>query len=245
LWFESHEWSKHGICAGAIDADDFFAQVCALSDAPLAVMATQEAGGMQAMVSAVKADGFPVFSVDEFNDQIELSACAGADGRWKLSAPSSFASVCGVSNSATAPPLTTTGHSSAACWPNRQGPPCRVDSECAGISGCARCAHSGYCTDVPLVTEGVCHIGRHGPRCHGDTDCVGVFNCLRCARSGYCTAVPLETLAGKEALHLATPVASCAFAVLIVFGLVAARMTLRWFPIANQHDDVERYVSIT
>ena len=42
LGFEQHEWGKHGVCAGVKDAKDFFTQVCALSAAPLSVMAATE-----------------------------------------------------------------------------------------------------------------------------------------------------------------------------------------------------------
>lgn len=38
----------------------------------------------------------------------------------------------------------------AQCCPGVKGPPCGSDADCAGESGCVRCAHSGACTDVPL-----------------------------------------------------------------------------------------------
>ena len=38
----------------------------------------------------------------------------------------------------------------AKCCPGVKGPPCRSDADCTGETGCARCAHSGHCTDVPL-----------------------------------------------------------------------------------------------
>merc|ERR1712232_1015634 len=50
LWFESHEWSEHGICAGAIDEDDFFQQVCDLSREPLNVMRSARNYGFDAMI---------------------------------------------------------------------------------------------------------------------------------------------------------------------------------------------------
>jgi len=36
------------------------------------------------------------------------------------------------------------------CIPNTHGPACSADGDCASVSGCVRCAKSGYCTDVPL-----------------------------------------------------------------------------------------------
>ena len=47
LGFEQHEWGKHGVCAGVKDAKDFFTQVCALSAAPLRVMAATVAAGVE------------------------------------------------------------------------------------------------------------------------------------------------------------------------------------------------------
>jgi ribonuclease T2 len=38
----------------------------------------------------------------------------------------------------------------AQCCPGVKGPACTSDADCAGESGCARCAHSGHCTNVPL-----------------------------------------------------------------------------------------------
>jgi hypothetical protein len=45
LDFEQHEWEKHGCCAGAEDADDYFDQVCSISTAPLKVMSDSKSNG--------------------------------------------------------------------------------------------------------------------------------------------------------------------------------------------------------
>ena len=37
------------------------------------------------------------------------------------------------------------------CADNTHGPPCSADSDCDGVTDCARCAGSGYCTDVLLA----------------------------------------------------------------------------------------------
>ena len=34
---------------------------------------------------------------------------------------------------------------------NQHGPPCSSDADCKGVPDCVRCAHSGYCTDQPLL----------------------------------------------------------------------------------------------
>jgi hypothetical protein len=31
-----------------------------------------------------------------------------------------------------------------------KGPTCSSDSDCTSLTGCVRCAKSGYCTDQPL-----------------------------------------------------------------------------------------------
>ena len=35
------------------------------------------------------------------------------------------------------------------CVPGTHGPPCGADSDCVGVPDCVRCAHSGFCTDLP------------------------------------------------------------------------------------------------
>jgi hypothetical protein len=91
--FENHEWEKHGRCAGVADADDYFHQICALSSEPLASMAGASDWGDS--VHKLITAGFPVWSIDNDNDQIQVPVCAGHDGRWKIVAPSKFSSQCG------------------------------------------------------------------------------------------------------------------------------------------------------
>lgn len=97
LTFEQHEWGKHGKCAGVRDAADFFGQICELSAAPLRAMASARASSsdLQTIASAVASAGFPVFDTDGQNSQVELSACAGADGKWAFAAVKDMGSVCG------------------------------------------------------------------------------------------------------------------------------------------------------
>lgn len=93
--FERHEWEKHGRCAGAKGAADFFGQTCALSAAPLAAMA--KASTFDAMVANLKSAGYPIWDVEpgQGGGSVELSACAARDGRWKLAEESSFSAACG------------------------------------------------------------------------------------------------------------------------------------------------------
>jgi len=156
LEFINHEWEKHGVCAGVNNVDHFFGQVCALSAAPVAVIEkAKEAGAtFDAMVQAVQDDGFPVFAVDAGEDQIGLSLCSGPNSgnKWVIADVSEFQAKCGGGSPAPAPTPSPPAPSPAtSCVPNKHGPACSSNSDCGGISGCIRCAGSGYCTDVPLT----------------------------------------------------------------------------------------------
>jgi len=152
LGFQQHEWGKHGVCAGVVDAADFFGQICALSSAPLKVMAPIKAqgGDLSAMVTAVTNAGYPVYQVDEGEDQIYLSACASSDGRWKIGAVKDFPTLCPGGDGPAPPAPPAPSPSGGQCNSGEHGPRCSGDTDCSGASNCVRCAHSGYCTDVPL-----------------------------------------------------------------------------------------------
>jgi len=153
LSFETHEWDKHGVCAGVQDESDFFTQVCSLSSAPLLTLAESRnsTGSFTAMQQALMDAGYPVFDVDTYNMQFLISVCASNDGLWKIAAVGDMPQVC--AGTRPPPPSTTTGPPvppATSCEPNTHGPPCTSDADCAGVPNCLRCAHSGYCTDVPL-----------------------------------------------------------------------------------------------
>lgn len=102
LWFIVHEWKSHGQCSGARSAEDFFAQICGLSQEPLAVMTAAREAGVEELsefASRLDAAGFYVSSTDNYTSQVKLSACAGEDGRWVLAAPSEYGERCGNGNS--------------------------------------------------------------------------------------------------------------------------------------------------
>jgi len=174
-WFQNHEWTKHGTCAGTKNDDDFFNQVCDLSREPLVLInkirderimpCVQQKTEPQQETCFLKIikemeEAYPVWSVDQYNDQIMLSACAGRDGRWKLAKVADFPSVCSWSNaggntlSPTArrrrPASRPSHHGKAVCAPQKPGPRCRRDSDCSSKNGCLRCARSGKCTNQPL-----------------------------------------------------------------------------------------------
>jgi len=145
---------------------DFFTQVCALSKAPLKVMAaTVSGGGDLALVkSDLIAAGYAVFATDAKHAQVELTACADASGTWHLAPVADFAAKCGKGPNPPAPgpaiadfaakcgkkPKTPApGPAPTKCVPGKQGPACKTDSDCTHAAGCRRCAHSGFCTAEP------------------------------------------------------------------------------------------------
>jgi len=164
LWFETHEWTKHGSCAGVKDADDFFGQVCALAQRPVQQLEKEKEAGTEfdSMVEALNTSGYPVWSVDKVHDQVLLSACADNNGRWVLSSVSEMPAKCGGKSPSPGPsppspspptpaPPGPAPPAQGSCSPGKKGPPCSSNDDCSHSGGCIRCAHSGYCTDVPLV----------------------------------------------------------------------------------------------
>jgi hypothetical protein len=153
-WFVEHEWSKHGVCAGAGSEDDYFAQICAISSGPLRAMATaRKAGGdLYDLVRAVHDAGYPIFNIDRHDSQIMLSACARRDSRrsnafiWQLAKVTDFATACGDGRGVAPSP---TPVPSARCILYQRGPPCASDGDCLAVDGCLRCARSGFCTNNP------------------------------------------------------------------------------------------------
>lgn len=105
LQFEVHEWEKHGWCAGCRDEQDYFEQICSLSKKPLRVITARKQSVFSVqdskprvfdrMTKALKQAGYPVYSVDDGEYQIMLSACLDErTGKWKLSSVEDFAAVC-------------------------------------------------------------------------------------------------------------------------------------------------------
>eukprot|EP00930_Biecheleria_cincta_P008709 TRINITY_DN110246_c0_g1_i1.p1 TRINITY_DN110246_c0_g1~~TRINITY_DN110246_c0_g1_i1.p1 ORF type:complete len:326 (-),score=19.18 TRINITY_DN110246_c0_g1_i1:564-1472(-) len=146
--FQKHEWEKHGVCAGAKNADDFLQQVCNLAEGPLRVMRGARAARMDLSdtVDALQRSRYCVWSTST-QKQIELSTCAGSDGRWVLADVNDFPKVCGHGGG----PSPAPSPSKLQCVPGHHGPKCETNVDCTSASGCVRCAKSGYCTDIPLA----------------------------------------------------------------------------------------------
>lgn len=98
LKFEQHEWNKHGKCAGARNATDFFQQVCALSAAAVKQMTKARKSGMtetEDFAKNLKATGFPVWDT-MLEGQVQLAACGDSQGVWHLAMPDRFDQLCGT-----------------------------------------------------------------------------------------------------------------------------------------------------
>jgi hypothetical protein len=94
--FETHEWEKHGECAGVRDARAYLTTVCGLAEQPLQAMtaARKAGGGLDAARRAVMGLGIEIFAVDEQHSQLLLSACSDGD-TWTLSPVEKFPEACG------------------------------------------------------------------------------------------------------------------------------------------------------
>ena len=211
------EWEAHGWCAGLKDVQDFINQACGMALEPMKVMDSARASGgsgadVDDVADALRKAGYPVHYVNRAQDkqELQLSACADPSGKWKIAAVKDFSKVCSKSSPSPAPSVGTVSSPTAPSSPSppvsgggsgasgecaafQRGPACSGDSDCSGVSGCVRCAGSGFCTDVPLDSSPpVCVPMQKGPACSGDSDCAALNGCVRCAGSGFCTDVPLN-----------------------------------------------------
>merc|ERR1712008_50842 len=238
-WFENHEWTKHGICAGARSADDFFDQVCTLSKKPLAAMnqvrdekimpcvrqktePEQETCFLKIIREMKKS--FPVFSIDQYNDQIMLSACAGSNGVWKLAKVADFPRVCGRGRtphpSSPSRPVSSTGKvPKKTCGGTAGGAPCHFPFTWRGIryTTCTtiewnqpwclagargkwgNCDCSAGSSTAVGISPVVCSHMKAEPKCRSNSYCIGLNGRLRCAKSRKCTDIPLLKLAEEPA----------------------------------------------
>lgn len=158
IGFERHEWTNHGMCSGASSEADYFGQVCNIAEGPLKVMTAsrQKGADLQATGTALTGAGYFVFSLQPHTNEILLTACAGADGKWKLASPQDFSKVCGSGTPGKPDdhPNKPDDHPAVGqCVSGQHGPACSSDAECQSVNGCLRCANSGFCTDQPLRTE--------------------------------------------------------------------------------------------
>ena len=175
--FWSHEWGKHGTCAEVSSSSgskqlDYFSLALnwlkktnvsvALEKAGIVPGASYDASAIQdALYTANGVKGLlgckSGNSLDSVSFCLDPTASRLVDCDESVAQGGGSVSSCRSSSkiyfsdasggAPTAPP----SPGGDKCSRGKRGPACRQDADCSSVSGCIRCAHSGYCTDVPLT----------------------------------------------------------------------------------------------
>jgi ribonuclease T2 len=169
----SHEWPKHGSCTPWSKSEELQLQYWELQEASYrnvssgagAALVTQNVGRDVPYATLQAA-----FDADTGGHHTTLTCAAGChfDQVWlgfqaakgsllPLVTPLHGVNTSGVGSCAScdavhisawvgcpapSPPATK-------CMPSQHGPSCSRDADCLKVTGCVRCAHSGFCTEVP------------------------------------------------------------------------------------------------
>lgn len=179
MGFQTHEWNKHGVCAGGSGADAFFEQVCSLAAQPLEVLRRERARGanVKAMADALQSAGYQVWNVNDHHGEVSVTTCGTSTGRWILAKVNDFARVCGDGSA----PAATASSPAPVIAAN---PPAPVNKLVQSVYGDSRSVNIANHYDAGATS---CVPGKHGPQCSSDNNCAGVSGCVRCAHSGFCT----------------------------------------------------------
>lgn len=205
LWFETHEWGKHGTCAGVADATDFFTQVRSGLISPHSLPLH-----LSPIIMNVSPRSHVALGQGKLAHSHAVFTC-----RFHL-----FTQVCSLSSA----PLEVLSASRAA---GKSLPQMQSDLESAGfavfsvdtanyqfeLSACASndgvwklapvSRFPALCNgtvppqpppDPPPSPALTCKPFTHGPPCVTDLDCASAPHCVRCARSGFCTDVKLPPI---------------------------------------------------
>lgn len=181
--FWAHEWTKHGTCTGLTQLQYFnmtltaraqLASYSALTKANMKVgmvysaaqidKAFKAAVGTTALLgcdnkNALKEIGFCLNKQDLVNDQkVTVDACAAPTRSSGGEVTSCDRTKQITWPSGSAPPAPSPGPpgppgNATTCVPDKHGPPCKADADCVAVANCVRCAHSGYCTEVPAAAH--------------------------------------------------------------------------------------------
>jgi hypothetical protein len=81
--FAEHEWDNHGRCAEK-SPSLYFAEICKLSKAPLALMAQEKKKNknLNQIAQSLEDAGYPIWSKNPSTDEISLTVCSGKDLEW-------------------------------------------------------------------------------------------------------------------------------------------------------------------
>lgn len=180
MWFEGHEWEKHGMCAGMKDAEDYFHQICPWMRWRWLVSHKLEAFGLNAVRTR---------STEDVTGPRRVVLTSAAGDGWR----SSQWRLCGGCRRPPEPlgPLRLSHGLPRPSVASDLARPCEDQiylSACATQEGRWLLADVSRFGAVCGASSGHCVPNRHGPKCASDADCEGLPGCVRCARSGFCTS---------------------------------------------------------
>eukprot|EP00040_Diaphanoeca_grandis_P011583 m.59462 g.59462 ORF g.59462 m.59462 type:complete len:300 (-) comp22708_c0_seq1:505-1404(-) len=175
--FWSHEWGKHGTCTGLTQLA-FFTAALAAREAYDPIQAFQTAGVRpgqtysNAFLTAAFQKTFThqpllgclspqnalkevAFCLDKTT--LKIKDCAATvrneGGEFTCDTATDILIPLSTGPNPTPTPPSPPGPPGNTCVPDKHGPACTTDADCLHISGCVRCAHSGFCTTDPADPE--------------------------------------------------------------------------------------------
>lgn len=163
-----HEWAKHGSCSGWNDAEYFQAQAEAYQRVELLNETAILNGHIGKNVSfQMLTSGFTTKAFFRCDKCVLQGVWLMMSADEATKKPKEFIDIHSVERETCtscdeilvqpAVPCPSPGPSPSTCSKDHHGPSCNYDKKTAGtsadpctkVSGCVRCAHSGFCTDVP------------------------------------------------------------------------------------------------
>lgn len=96
--FITHEFKKHGECSGVKNENDYFRQICKLSENPLKIMKRVRNNNIKDIniyANELQKAGYSVWDTNDKTSEVQLSACSDSSGNWILENPKNFTKVCG------------------------------------------------------------------------------------------------------------------------------------------------------
>ena len=175
--FWTHEWDKHGTCTGMSQRDYFEAALEQLQKLGTPAVITDNVGkaavpkakiqaayggskrvslgcGGGQYLSAVatcwaldKASHLPAEQIDCPPSVIAEDTCKGPAVTISAFGPP------GPPGPPPPPPGPPPPPAAGQCVTGKHGPPCKSNADCAHVPHCLRCAHSGFCTNVPKTNS--------------------------------------------------------------------------------------------
>ena len=166
--FWQHEWDKHGTCTALTQRDYFEAALerleklgtpaiiaDSIGKAPVPKAQLQAAYGGPTRVSLSCGGGqylsqvATCWALDKASHLPTVQIACPASVIAEDSCAHDTVTVSGFGAPGPAPPPPPPGPQPTECVPGKHGPRCRTNADCVHVPHCLRCAHSGFCTNVP------------------------------------------------------------------------------------------------